>query len=196
MTIRTEAELNALYADNTTGEIGAGDLRDLVDTLFQPRTIKVHGHQFSRSTGATRPVETFYGPSEVLEFDVGDEAWFHFTFPNGFDAAQDLTIQIDWAPSGAEIAKTVSWDVDYLVMGNGSLINTAEGTLQAVDDAVPTAQYQDTTSTLTIPAAALDATDHELKIRVERVASGADPVNPPAVHHVYASVVTQWPGAS
>jgi hypothetical protein len=37
MTIRTQAALYALYPDNNVGDISAGDLRDLVDTFFQPR---------------------------------------------------------------------------------------------------------------------------------------------------------------
>lgn len=197
MTVRTEAALTALYADNTTGQISAEDLRDLVDTLFQDRTEHVHGHQFSATSGGGRPTTAQYGPTPVLEFAVADEAWFHFTLPERIDITQDVVLQVDWAPSGAETGKTVSWDLDYLALGTGGeLINTATATLQVVDAAVATTQYEDSRATFTIPAAALAAGDHELKVRLERVVSSAGPVSPPAVHHVYAEVAVKWVGAS
>lgn len=47
MAIKTRQELLALFADNTTGAIGADDLRDLAETNFNSSQLEYEGYVFS-----------------------------------------------------------------------------------------------------------------------------------------------------
>ncbi len=197
MTARSEADLKTQFSDNTSGAIGADDHEDFIDTLFQARTIKAHGNQFARETGAGRPTPVFIGASEGLQMDIGDEAYYHITLPEEIDPTKDIIVYVDWVPWSTESGKTVTWELSYLAMGSdGIQINTVDAKLSAVDEAVPSTQYEDTSTAFTIPAAHLSDGDHELKIRVDRIASTSDPATSPAIHHVYADIEVKWPGAT
>jgi hypothetical protein len=196
MTIRTQAELEALYADNTVGDISAADLRDFVSTFFQPRTLYIQATLQAATTGPGKPVPMSVGPTSYHEFSVADEYWPHVTLPSELDVTQDILIHVDWAADAAEASRTVSWQLDYLLMGSVTKdIDTIEGTLTVVDAAVPATQYTDETSLFTIPASAVAQGDHEVKLKLTRLASTNDPVliN---VHHIWAEVITKPPGAS
>lgn len=196
MTIRTEAQLQTQFSDNTSGDIGADDMRDFLDTHFQSRQERIEAIAFARATGPNRPKEGVIGATSYLEFEVDDEATFHLTLPPELDIASAVDIHIDMAPIVSEVGVTVTWEFSYLVMGSLSkTIDTIDGVLTIVDAAVDPTQWQDQNFTFTIPAIALFADAHEINFKLKRALSGNDGANV-AVHHVYAEVITKPPGAS
>lgn len=188
--VKTIAELLALFADNTTGEISPEDFRSLVLTiedLHGGGTGRIEATRWAARFGPGSPVPASEGPTSYLDFAVSDEAWYHITFPPDLDPESDVIIHVDWMPTGAEVGKTVSWDLDYLVMGDGAgeLVNAADDTLSVADEAVPSTAWESAQTELTIPASAIVATDHEIHMRLERVASSAESGGI-GVHHVWA----------
>jgi len=197
MPIRTQSELLTLYADNSTGDISAADLRDLVDTFFQPRTVRVQATLQAATSGPGRPTAAEIGPTSYHSFAVADEYWPHVALPDELDEDADVLIHVDWFPLLSEATRTVSWDLDYLSFHDDGVatVDVAQGTLQVVDAAVPATQYVAISSTFTIPAADIDAADHEIRLRLQRVASTNDPADI-GVHHIWAEVITKPPGTN
>lgn len=198
MTVRTQAELETQFQENSIGSIGADDHKDLLDTLFQRKLFRVHGQSYARLRGAGKPSAIEVGVTNALSFAVGEDAAWHFTLHDEVDPDEDITVNIDLFPVGVEAAgRLVSFDVDYLVMGaDGTLVNSVSGSESIVDLAVPTTQYEDFSTSFTIDSSLIDEGDHEVKMRVTRVASSNDPAAEVAIHHSYVDMYARWPGAT
>lgn len=138
-------------------------------------------------TGGTAPVSTEAGPTQGWLFDVADLGYQEFGLAPNVDRSLPIIIGFSWAPSGAEAAKVVSWQLDVCKAGVGKNIATIDTTKSLVDVAVGAAAaiYVHSAFTLT-PAewGGADAVVDELHVRLQRIASTTDPVSPPGVHHM------------
>lgn len=196
MTIRTEAQLQAQFADNVNGDIGANDLLDLLDTHFQDRVVRIEADSFELQSGPNRPALGVINATSYLAFGVNDVLTFHMTLPPEIDTDSDINISVDVAPTAAEIGSLVSWELSYLFMnGVPKTIDTIDGVLTQVDVAVGPTQWLTQAFVFTIPGASVPAVLHELNFRLKRAISANDGADV-AVHHVYATVTTKPPGAS
>ena len=190
MTVRTHAQLLALFADNTGGNITAGNMRDFVDTFFGTQIVYVDAELFAATSGAGRPTQAQIGATAYWAFAVNDAFWPHLTLPKDLDPSKDILINVDWAPVLAESSKTCTWQLEYFVTGStGETLDTVDATLTAVDEAVLTTQWQEEQTVFTIPAADVTDDDHEIHMKLTRLASTTDPTTV-GVHHVWATVET------
>lgn len=133
--------------------------------------------------GGNRPTIATGGATFGWLFAVADEMWFEFPFEPGLDRTQDVTVYASWAPTGNEVGKLVSWQLDVLPISPGDQVIAGGTAIQAVDDAVPDTAGIYTSSVFVIPAAML-GTKLECHCHLTRIASSADPVAPPGIHHI------------
>lgn len=101
-----------------TGTLGVSGITTLSDMLVLPKTtnvgIKVDtttptfgfadiiGDQFSKNTGATKPVLAAYnGVVQAWQFSNGDEAYMSFHIPHDYVAGSDIHLHIHWSQNAA-----------------------------------------------------------------------------------------------
>lgn len=196
MTIRTEAQLLSLYADNTAGEIGAQDLQDFVETVYQARTKFLPVETFEAEIGANAPTPGAIGVTAYLIYVVNDISYHRIQLPEELDEDQDILLHVDWAPAAGESSKTVSWELRYTLFGPGTeTIDVVDDVLTAVDVAAPSTQWEATRNSFTVPAADIAADDRLLTLSLKRALSADDPTEI-VLYNIQAEVITRPPGAS
>lgn len=142
-----------------------------------------------KGAGASKTVTAIHGSTTLAEeFSNGDNLYLQWIPPVDFDPEQDLILNVDWFPTGSEAAKTITWVATVLVK-SATLTNIlgSTGSVNAVDEPVPTVYGNSTQTALTIDSATFltGKVVDDVHIRLERVATASDPTNPPAVHHVF-----------
>jgi hypothetical protein len=166
---------NIVGPTGATGPPAAGGLeRQLIEFI-------------GKGTGASKTTTTIIGTSVIGEsFGIGDEIYLNSPVPINVDRTIDAGIHFGWVPAGAESNKTVSWDLDILSMDGNTIASTTTGSIQAVDEAVPSIQFESTETTVVLPSATyLGPNIQTLHLRIKRVASTSDPVAGPIVVHAH-----------
>jgi hypothetical protein len=147
--------------------------------LLTSDTIDVIG----KGVGSTKPTTNAHGDTTISEdFNVDNELYLHWVVPNDINTDEDLSINIAWFPTGSETSKVVSWELKYTCLEPGTDITTLTGTLNVVDQSVPSTANENSMSMLTIPAANI-AGKKAIHFRLKRVTSTADSTSRIAVHH-------------
>lgn len=185
-TARTEAALLALYADNSTGDISAQDLRDLVATVHNVDTVKIECELFGH-VAAGAPAVVGSNAMLVQSYDVGEKSYPHLAMPVNWDPSRDIVFHLAWGPLTTNSSKLVSWDLQFVCVKAGTILTSVDDTIQVVDDTVPDTQYENSSSMFTIPAASLDADASAIHMGLTRVASSAE-AGAIGVHHLVAVV--------
>lgn len=143
-----------------------------------------------KGAGATKTTTAVRGDTGLVEiFGVGDELYLHWVPPEHLAILVDPRIILASAPEGTEGAgKLVSWEVKITKMEPATLLTAVSGTVNIVDAAVPTTQFQNNNVTAVLAAATyLSAVMGALHIRLKRVASSNDPAANIAIHHAAIS---------
>ena len=108
----------------------------------------------------------------------------HWTLPLDLDRTVDLEIQVSLQTTGAEAGKNCSLDLHITAETPGLDLNTTTGIIQVVNEAIPATNRTGYFVSFVLAAGTyLGATVNSLPLRLERVASGAPPVNAYAIHH-------------
>lgn len=143
-----------------------------------------------KGAGGTKTTTAIRGDTGLVEiFGVGDELYLHWVPPDHLDITVNPILIFASAPEGSEAGgKLVSWEVKITKMEPATLLTAVSGTVNIVDAAVPTTQFENNAATVALTAATyLSAIMGALHIRLKRVASSNDPVGNIAIHHAAIS---------
>lgn len=127
-TPRTIDEMQALLADNVTGDISPQDIRDMLATLCNLDTdrseftsggwLDMSGLFTAGTQPATNPPTlTQWGTSGIYawSFTTNDQLFFSFKMPHSFKAGSAVWPHVHWAPSSAMAdGETVVWVIEWM----------------------------------------------------------------------------------
>ncbi len=139
-----------------------------------------------RPSLASAPVPIEAGPTLGYLMANTNMVYCELPFDSMIDRSRNLVLGIGWAPSASENNKTVTWRFDVGLMKAGKSLLIIDVTADALNTAVPAtvAEYAHTGIVLTPAQWATDPAFDEIHLRITRIATGADPVNPPGIHHI------------
>ncbi len=178
----TDRDINKViqYVPQSDLTVWANDhsraLNEIIEAYNNRIKTKTLGVNFiGQGTGATKTTTAIYGNTIVEKFGVGDEVYLHVDIPADMDITADPVVSVRLAPQAAEVAKTCSFDLVYVVQAPGDLINATDDTLQVVDVAVPATQYEDfLLDDFVLDHTLFTATSDDIHIKLARVASTSD----------------------
>lgn len=117
MTVRTKSELDALFADNTSGAIGEGDLRDFVDTVVLSNITEISANYTTVLTDEI-VVVTAGTPTVTLLTAVGNKGKvFKISNGNGGECPLETT---GAETIGGLTARTINSDGVTTVVSDGA----------------------------------------------------------------------------
>jgi len=167
---RLDAHLRGI--DDALGALGA--------VVFEHAALPVVG----QSAGAAKTTTEILGATIGESFGVGDELFLLWDLPEHLDRTVDAVLRIQWYPTTAEVAKFIRWQLTLLSSGVGDLANGTTGVIVPPDQAYPAVQYEETILSVTLDAATyLAGVADAISVRLDRIASAADPVGRPVVIH-------------
>lgn len=123
-TARTLAELQALFADNSSGAISPQDLRDFLQTYADTKMLQsAYGdYLFSgyalRGGGSAPTFKVFRGTIYAHAFPgtgAATEAFFSIHLLHDLKVGTDLTFHVHWGCNSAVPAGNVKWMIDYTI---------------------------------------------------------------------------------
>ena len=127
-TARTITEMQALLADNTSGDISPQDLRDMLATLCNMDTDRsgftgggwndMHAAFTAGTAPATNPPTLAqWGSSGIYQwsFELADQIFVAFHVPHTYKVGSEFTPHVHFAPSTAMAdGETIVWKIEWM----------------------------------------------------------------------------------
>jgi len=139
----------------------------------------------SPTDAARYPTLVEGGPSTGWAFAVNNWCYAESPLLPNRDTTKNVIVGVAWVPLGNEPTKRVKWQGDFGLETEGTNVDVVD--LTKVVEVAQTglfAIYQRTSILLTPADFVGFETADEIHLRLQRIASTADPVAPPALHHV------------
>lgn len=124
-TVRTNAELLALLADNTSGDISPQDLRDMLVSLANSyQELNTSGWDDITTSmnsvklgGISDPTFVAFQPGasgslKAYKFAKGNEVFFVFHVPHTIKPSSLAYLHVHWTTNGVNTG-VVGWDIEY-----------------------------------------------------------------------------------
>lgn len=151
---------------------------------LRDKTVVLFGDLRPSLANPPTPIEV--GPTMGYLMVVADAVYSEIPLVTRVDRSRNLLVGIGWAPSSAEVGRTVTWRFEIGLMKVGKSVVVIDVTDDVTVPYGAQAIYVHTSSVLLPAQWGTDPDYDELHLRISRIASGADPVFPPGVHHIVA----------